>query len=117
MARENLGTPLSDILTRDESVIIEAPLTADANGYVAGDLLTYDGAVFSKASLASGDTHTESFAVVYEPVGANVKKGVIITLGGVRESLLSQAYQDLSDDDKKAVRKELVAKNILVENI
>jgi hypothetical protein len=71
MAIESLGTPLSDILTRDESVIIEAQLTADVNGYVAGDLLTYDGAVFSKASLANDANHTESFAVVYEPVEAD----------------------------------------------
>jgi hypothetical protein len=114
---ENLKSPLSDILTRDESIIIETSVTADADGYVAGDLLAYDGAVFSKASLVNDGDHTESFAVVYEPIGANVEKGVIITLGGVREGLLSQAYQDLSDDDKKAVRKELLAKNIIVENI
>jgi hypothetical protein len=56
-------------------------------------------------------------AVVYEPIDANATKGVIILEGGVRESLLSQAYQGLSDDDKKAVRKELLAKNIIVENI
>ena len=114
---EVLQKPYSDLLTRADYIIIEKDVTADAGGYVAGDLLTYDGAVFSKASLASGTDHTESFGVVYEPIDDNDTKGVIVLFGGVRESLLSADYQALTDDDKKAVRKELMAKNIIVENL
>ena len=105
--------PYANFLTRDMFELYEAPLEDDT--YKAGDLLTYDGDVYSKASLASGDDHTESYAVVYEDVTG--KKGTIVNLGGVRESLLSADYQGLSDDDKKAVRKELEAKKIFIDNI
>jgi hypothetical protein len=114
---EKLQRPYSDLLTREMYFIVEAPVAADANGYANGDLLTYDGEVFSKASLASGTDHTESMAVVYEPIEANATKGVIVLFGGVRENMLSDAYQALTDDDKKAVKKELLKQNIIVENI
>jgi hypothetical protein len=114
---EKLQRPYSDLLTREMYFIVEAPVKADDDGYVCGDLLTYDGEVFSKASLASGDDHTASMAVVYEPIDANATKGAIVLFGGVRESMLSEAYQELSDDDKKAVKKELLEQNIVVENI
>jgi len=111
----SIGNPVSNLLTRDVYEIYSESVKAEANGYKAGDLLTFDGETYSKASLASGDTHTESFAVVFEDIPANDTKGAIIELGGARESLLSSDYQDLSDDDKKAVKKELNAKKIFVE--
>jgi len=107
----------SAILTSDNYEIRVENVTADDNGYKTGDILTYDGATYSKASLANDDNHTESFAVVYEDIDPDVTSGAIILLGGVRESLLSADYQALSDDDKKVVRKELNAKKIIVENI
>lgn len=106
--------PLTDILTSEDFILRAEPLAAGT--YAQGDLLTYDGAVFSKASLASGTDHTESFAVVYE--GATVVGGekiAIILEGAVDGNLLSADYQALSADDKKAVNKELMAKNIIVE--
>ncbi len=110
---ESVKQPSANILTRDFFEIYEAQLADDT--YTAGDLLTFDGDTYSKASLASGDSHTESYAVIYEDVSG--KKGSVINLGGVRESLLSAEYQALSDDDKKAVKKELEAKKIFVDNI
>ena len=105
--------PNANLLTRDLFELYEAKLE-DSN-YKLGDLLTYDGDKYSKANLASGDNHTESYAVVYEDVtGA---KGTIVNLGGVRESLLSAEYQALDEDDKKAVKKELEAKKIFIDNI
>lgn len=107
--------PLSDILKSDEFVIRAEPLKAGT--YTQGDLLTYDGEFFSKASLASGTDHTESFAIVYEgdTLATDGEKIAIILQGAVNGSLLSADYQALSADDKKAVNKELVAKNIIVE--
>ena len=109
--------PSANILTSDNYEIRVESVVADSNGYVAGDILTFDGVAYSKASLANDDNHTESFAVVYEDIPANATRGAIILLGGVRESLLSADYQALSDDDKAVVRKELNAKKIIIENI
>lgn len=117
MANTQARKPSSDLLTSDNYEIRIENVEADDNGYKAGDILTYDGATYSKASLANDDNHTESYAVVYEDIDPDVTSGAIILLGGVRESLLSADYQALSDDDKKVVRKELNAKKIIVENI
>ena len=115
MANTQTRKPLTDILTSDDFILRAEPTKADS--YKQGDLLTYDGALFSKASLASGDDHTESYAVVYEDntTSADGEKVAIILEGGVDVALLSADYQALSDDDKKAVNKELVAKNIIPE--
>ena len=116
MATE-IKRPVSNLLTRDNFEIYGAKVKAEDKGYKAGDILTYDGDEYSLASLANDDDHTESYAVVFEDIPANATIGAVVEFGGVRESLLSQAYQDLSDDDKKIVRKELNAKKIFIDNI
>ena len=107
--------PLSDLLRSDTYSIRLEEVKADT--YIQGDLLTYDGEYFSKASLASGDNHTESFSIVYEgaEVGTDGGKLAILFEGAVNVALLSDDYQALSDDDRKAVNKELVSKNITIE--
>jgi len=110
-----ITNPNSNILTRDVYEIFTRPVKGEDDGYKAGDVLTFDGSVYSLSDMDSGDNHTESFAVVYEDIGSNVESGVIVELGGVREGLLSDTYQNLSDDDKKVVRKELNSKKIFIE--
>jgi len=116
MGNTQTSRPLSNLLRSEDFTIRLEGVTADT--YTQGDLLTYDGEYFSKASLASGDNHTESYAVVYDggEVATDGGKVAIILEGVVYKDLLSADYQALSDDDRKAVNKELVAKNIIVEN-
>ncbi len=115
MAITQARKPLADILKSDDFIIRAEPLVAGT--YAQGDILTYDGQYFSKASLASGTDHTEAFAIVYEgdTIETDGGKVAIILEGAVDGSLLSADYQALTADDKKAVNKELVAKNIIVE--
>jgi len=110
------SNPLSNLLTSDLFDIREEKINASADGYVAGEIVTFKDGKYDKATLGATD-HTEAFAVVYSDIGANAEKGAIIVLGGVNEDLLSQAYQDLSDEDKNVVKAELNAKKIFVEKI
>ena len=111
------SNPMSNLLTSDLFDIREEAVNGSADGYVAGEIVTFKDGKYDKATLKSGDDHTEAFAVVYSDIGANDTKGAILVLGGVNEDLLSQAYKDLSDDDKNLVKAELNAKKIFIEKI